>query len=78
MTPHIWDGVDEHDRRLGEAMEKAGFSVETVNKARQGRWSDFKSPLDAPKLELVEMLRSGRFGNQEALAQRVIAGEFDG
>jgi hypothetical protein len=74
----LWDGVDDHDRRLGEAMEEAGFPEEIVNKARQGRWSDFKSPLDAPKLSLVELIRSGRFGDQEPLAQRVMEGEFDG
>jgi hypothetical protein len=59
-------------------MAEAGCPQETINQARKGRWSDFKSPLDAPKLELVDLLRSGRFGDQEPLAQRVIAGEFDG
>lgn len=77
----LWDGVDDHDRRLGEAMAEIGLPEETVNRARRGHWSDFKSPLDGPKIELVEMLRRHRDqGNYEAeaLAQRVMRGEFDG
>jgi hypothetical protein len=62
-------------------LKEAGFPQETVNRARRGHWSDFKSPLDGPKLELVEMLdRHGKQGNQAAhdLIPRVIRGEFDG
>lgn len=80
MSP-LWDGVDDHDRRLGEALEAAGFPEETVNRARKGHWSDFKSPLPGPKLELVEMLnRHGEQGNLAALdlIPRVMQGEFDG
>lgn len=76
-----WDGVDDHDRRLGEALREADFPQETIDRARKGHWSDFKSPLEAPKLELVEMLeRHSRQGNEKALplAERVKTGEFDG
>lgn len=80
-SPQEYDGVDDHDRRLGEALREAGFPQETVNRARQGHWSDFKTPLDAPKMELVEMLKRHRdTGNEAAgeLIPRVMAGEFDG
>lgn len=71
----LWDGVDDHDRRLAEAMELAGLPRGTINKARQGMWSDFKSPLAGPKIELVAVLE--RHGADD-LAKRVIQGEFDG
>lgn len=76
-----WDGVDDHDRRLGEALRDAGFPQGTIDKARKGLWSDFKSPLDAPKMELVAMLeRHRQSGNAKAgdLIERVKTGEFDG
>lgn len=76
-----WEGVDEHDARLGEAFREIGLPQETIDRARKGHWSDFKTPLDAPKMELVEMLRrhakTGVEGAED-LAQRVMTGEFDG
>jgi hypothetical protein len=71
----LWTGVDDHDRRLGEALAVEGFPEATVNKARKGYWSDFKSPLDLPKMELVGMLE--RHGKRD-LIKRVTEGEFDG
>lgn len=76
-----WEGVDDHDARLGEALREADFPQETIDRARKGHWSDFKSRLEAPKLELVEMLeRHVRQGNEKASAviKRVVQGEFDG
>jgi len=77
----ILTGVDDHDFRLGEAFREIGLPEDTIRRAQKGHWSDFKSPLDGPKLELVEMLR--RKGGEGvdgagALAQRVMTGEFDG
>lgn len=71
----LWDGVDDHDRRLGDAMLEAGVPIATVNLARQGRWSDFKTDLTFPKQELVAVCR--KWGAEE-LAERVMKGEFDG
>lgn len=67
--------VEPHDAALGRALEEAGYPPSTVDQARRGHWSDFKTELALPKMELVAMLR--RDGH-EAVAQRVIAGEFDG
>jgi len=67
--------VDDHDRRLGEALAEAGYPQSTVDKARAGHWSDFKTELATPKIDLVGMLR--RDGHDQ-LARRVEAGDFDG
>ena len=67
--------VDDHDRRLAEALAVAGYPRSVIDMARKGHWSDFKSPLAVPKMELVKMLR---LDNQGELAKRVEAGEFDG
>ena len=67
--------VDDHDRRLAEALEEVGYPPSIVQKAREGHWSDFKSPLDAPKLELGDMLHED--GHIE-LRRRMMEGEFDG
>lgn len=67
--------VNDHDRRLAEALDRAGYPPSIVDKARQGHWSDFKTPLAFPKLELVTFLE--RDGHRD-LADRVKQGEFDG
>lgn len=67
--------IDGHDAALGCALKNAGYPPSVVDQARRGQWSDFKSPLALPKMELVSMLR---IDGHEQLAQRVICGEFDG
>ena len=67
--------VAPHDAQLGAALQKVGYPPSVVDQARRGHWSDFKTPLATPKIDLVEMLR--RDGH-DLLAQRVIDGEFDG
>lgn len=48
--------------------------AELITQARQGYYHDFLSPLATPEIQLVADLRAA---GHEALAQRVIAGEFD-
>lgn len=67
--------VDPHDAALGRALAEAGYPPSVVDQARRGHWSDFKTELALPKVELVGMLR--RDGHEQ-LAQRVIHEEFDG
>lgn len=67
--------TDDHDRRLAAALAEVGYQQSTLDLARAGHWSDFKTELATPKLDLVAMLR--RDGHDE-LAHRVIDGEFDG
>lgn len=45
-----------------------------IARARRGDFHCFKSPYDVPKVELVNALRTASLN---ALARRVIAGEFD-
>lgn len=65
----------DHNRRLAEALSVEGYPRSVVDMARRGHWSDFESPLDLPKIELVAMLRTD--GHHD-LAERVVQGEFDG
>jgi hypothetical protein len=67
--------IDAHDAALGQALEEAGYPPAVVDQARRGFWSDFKSPLATPKMELAAMLAGD--GHME-LRGRVINGEFDG
>jgi hypothetical protein len=67
--------VDPHDAALGRALKEAGYPPSVVNQARRGHWSDFKTDLAAPKMDLAAMLAED--GHME-LRQRVINGEFDG
>jgi hypothetical protein len=69
-----FSGPKPPEQRLAAAMQLEGMGPVTVKKAREGYWSDFKSPLEFPKVELVNLLmQSGRRG----LAKRVEDGEFD-
>lgn len=67
--------IDAHDAALGRALEEVGYPPSVVDQARRGHWSDFKTELALPKMELGAML--ARDGHME-LRQRVINGEFDG
>lgn len=67
--------TDDHDRRLAAELEQLGYPASILDKAREGHWSDFKSPLALPKMELASMLH--RDGH-EPLRRRVMNGEFDG
>lgn len=67
--------IAPHDAKLGRELEAAGYPPSTVALARRGHWSDFKTPLATPKIDLVAMLR---FDGHDKLAERVVAGEFDG
>lgn len=63
------------EKKLAAAMELEGMNRTCVKMAREGYWSDFKTPLEYPKVELVKLLREG---GRHALADRVEKGEFDG
>jgi hypothetical protein len=67
--------VDGHDQRLAEALKEAGYPESVIDRAKMGEWSDFKTELVAPKMDLVAMLH--RDGHDD-LAERVKTGEFDG
>jgi hypothetical protein len=68
-------GVDNHDRRLAVAMAVAGYPIATLEKALRGHWSDFKTPLTLPKIELVKLFERD---NHMELAARAARGDFDG
>lgn len=59
---------------LAQALREAGLP-EMAGRAEALHYSDFSSSLPGPKLALVDELRGH---GKEALAQRVIRGEFDG
>lgn len=61
--------------RLARAMEQAMCPVPLIAAARAGRYDDYESDLAMPLVELVGELRAL---GQHALAERVVAGEFDG
>jgi hypothetical protein len=67
--------IDSHNARLGEALAGVRYPPSVVDKARSGYWSDFKTPIAFPKMDLAAML--ARDGHDD-LRQRVISGEFDG
>jgi len=73
---------NDHNRRLAEELEKVGYPQSVVAEARMGKWSDFKTPLATPKMELVAMLNRDRasYGDAkiEPLIEKVVKGEFDG
>lgn len=70
-----FSGPREPEVRLADAMFGAGLNSAVVKSALGGLWSDYKSPIAQPKLDLVKMLREG---GHDDLAVRVENGEFDG
>lgn len=60
--------------KLAEELEAVGL-IQMAAKARVGYYSDFDSTIAFPKITLVEELNA--LGQKE-LADRVVAGEFDG
>jgi hypothetical protein len=69
------------DEDLAEALEAIGLKA-TAALARTGRYSDFRSPLATPKMDLVEEILhapgAADTAARVALARRVSRGEFDG
>lgn len=63
------------DAKLADALQEAGYPTSVLSKARRGHWSDYRSPLNLPKMELVSMLRED---GHDDLADRAEAGDFDG
>jgi len=57
-----------------EALPPSPHRDGLIAKARAGHYSDFKSQLGAPKLQLREDLRAARFG---ALVRKVMDGCYD-
>lgn len=60
--------------KLANALREAN-QPEMAGRADVMYYSDFSSPLPAPKIALVEELESH---GMDELARRVVAGEFDG
>lgn len=58
--------------KLAEAMKEAGCSVELIERARNGFYDDFKSPLATPCIQLVSDLN-----DYPILRERAKNGEFD-
>ena len=75
LTTARMSGPREAERKLEEAMREERMNATAIKMARDGYWSDFKSPLDFPKVELVNMLRESK---RYEFAERVENGEFDG
>ena len=61
--------------KLAEALRQAGAPEAMINRARNGYYDDYESPLVAPITQLVQDARGQ--GIPE-IAERAIAGEFDG
>lgn len=59
--------------RLGDALEAVGLT-KMAERAREGFYDDYRSPLPFPQMTLVRDLRQAR---QRELADRVMNGEFD-
>lgn len=59
--------------RLARVLREADL-VELAALAERGQFSDFESPHDLPKVELVKALQKAK---RMDLAQRVMGGEFD-
>jgi hypothetical protein len=60
--------------RLAQALHSRGL-LEMEEKAREGYYGDFTSPLATPIMQLVADLRAN---GSEDLALRAMNGEFDG
>lgn len=67
--------VDHCDRLLAEALEEKGYPESVLAKARAGHWSDFKTDLPFPKMDLCEMLHAD---GHDDLRRKVMDGDFDG
>lgn len=63
--------------RLAEALRAIG-QPEMAEKAATGYWDDYESPLRLPLHDLVACLRGIDTKAAHALAERVIAGDYDG
>lgn len=61
--------------RLAAALEAAAAPLEMIERAREGYYDDYKSPLATPCVQLVNDLHE--LGLAE-LRDRAINGEFDG
>jgi len=62
--------------KLAAALREIGLDA-MADKAATGYWHDFLSPLALPQLDLVIELAKLRSVKANALAGRVMAGEFD-
>jgi hypothetical protein len=60
--------------RLAQDLEAAGAPADMIDKARQGYYDDFKSPLAMPEMQL---LTDARAAGLESIAQGVIEGKWD-
>lgn len=65
------------DVDLADALKAAGL-YSMAGAARLGRYNDFGSPLDTPKVTLAAELAGIGTPAALALRERVMAGEFDG
>jgi hypothetical protein len=76
---HTKDMLAAELRRIGlaDTSDKAATLFAMADKAAQGYYHDFLSPLDFPEMQLVNDL--ARVGTIEAMAlrQRIINGDFD-
>lgn len=61
---------------LAQELTKAGLN-EMAERAAEGYYHDFISPLDQPSIQLEQDLREVGTPEAEALRQRHIMGEFD-
>lgn len=60
--------------RLAQEFHAVG-DFDAERKAREGYWSDFRSPLVAPQTELYTFARKNGY---HSIAQGVLDGRFDG
>jgi hypothetical protein len=61
--------------KLAKALIAAGAPVAMIEKARDGFYDDFRSPLDAP---IAALVHDAQRGGLHTIARRAADGEFDG
>lgn len=74
MTPNADTGGYPTTERLARALEEAGAPAVMIERARQGYYDDFKSPLAFPEMQLrADALAAGL----ESIAEGVVNDEWD-
>jgi hypothetical protein len=62
--------------RLAQRLDQAGLH-DLAWQAREGKFSDFESSLEMPKVELVRLLKKSDLLTAETVAKEVMHGDFD-
>ncbi len=81
-TEGLSDHLTQISKKIVDEEDERKF-LRFIDQCRRGQYHDSKSPLERPKLALIESLLTWKKGcpevalELEALLQRVFEGEFD-